>query len=265
MKRALAPEELAASAIPAKTVAEAAYVRLREDLLDGKFGAGAPLRFRALEERYGVGISPLREALSRLAVERLVIGNGQRGFRSAEVSSADLWDIICARQLIEGDALARAIAKGDDAWEAGVLGAFHRLAKAPVPGSEPDAKAAWEARHSAFHGALIAACDSPWILHLAGQLYLQSERYRRMRLTAHPRPRLRRNVDNEHRALMDAVLARDVARACGLHKDHLAATGEQVAALLESRETEAARAAAATAKANKNDRPKSDRNQRNAP
>ncbi len=232
VKRALLSSEIETAMLPPKTVAEATYLRLRGDLLDGRFGPGEPLRFDRLRLLYSVGISPLREALSRLATEQLVVGNVQRGFRGVEVSVEQMWDIIRARQLIEGHALAMAIKLGDDAWEAGIVAAFHRLSKAPVPGPGPHARSAWDDRHHAFHRALIAACGSPWLLHLADLLYAQSERYRRLRLTVHPRRILRRNVDREHRELMEAALARNPGRAQHLFAAHLARTGEQVATRL---------------------------------
>ena len=63
-----------------RTVAESTYQRLRQDILWGRFAPGSPLRSDELRSRYDVGISPLREALTRLTSERLVTSIGQRGF-----------------------------------------------------------------------------------------------------------------------------------------------------------------------------------------
>jgi hypothetical protein len=63
-----------------KTLGEEVYGRLRSDLIAGRLLPETKLPFRQLSVRYGVGIAPLREALSRLASERLVQFEGNRGY-----------------------------------------------------------------------------------------------------------------------------------------------------------------------------------------
>ena len=75
--------------------------------------------------------------------------------------------------------------------------------------------------------ALVAACDSPWLLRLRDMLYAQSERYRSLSV---PLARAPRDVNGEHKALMDAVLARDATRAHALIEAHLRATMDIVLA-----------------------------------
>ena len=58
------------------------YLRMRQDILSGKLKPGSKLRFTDLAENYKAGNSTLRESLSRLTADRLVIAQGQRGFRS---------------------------------------------------------------------------------------------------------------------------------------------------------------------------------------
>ena len=66
---------------------------------------GTKLRLEELRTTYGVGFSPLREALSRLAENRLFVAIGQRGFRGPEVSAKELMDIAMVRKEVEGFAL----------------------------------------------------------------------------------------------------------------------------------------------------------------
>jgi DNA-binding GntR family transcriptional regulator len=63
-----------------KTLGEAAYLKLRQDILSGKLKPGTRLRFAEIAKDYEAGVSTLREALSRLTSDRLVIAEGQRGF-----------------------------------------------------------------------------------------------------------------------------------------------------------------------------------------
>ena len=62
------------------TQIESAYWRLREDILRGALQPEAKLRIEQLRQSYGLGASPLREALSRLVSDGLVETEGQRGY-----------------------------------------------------------------------------------------------------------------------------------------------------------------------------------------
>ena len=80
-----------------RTIAESAYRRIRQDILWGRFAPGSPLRSDELRARYGIGVSPLREALTRLVSERLVTSVGQRGFRVAPLTAYDVEDTMQTR------------------------------------------------------------------------------------------------------------------------------------------------------------------------
>jgi DNA-binding GntR family transcriptional regulator len=230
LKRAVAVAQKSdASESGPRTVADAVHERLRADLMAGRYGPGEALRLEPLMARYGCGISPLREALNRLAAERLVAAVGQRGFQAAPMSLAEMWDVMRLRQKLEGEALAGAIEAGDARWESEILAAFHRLAKAPPPGRDRADPDSWERGHREFHCALIAACASDWLLHFIGILYGHTERYRRIRFERTMPKKLVRDVEAEHRALMDAVLARDKRRAVRLLTEHLDKTANFIA------------------------------------
>lgn len=210
-----------------KTLVEAAYKRLRRDIIEGVHPPGEKLRVEHLKEQYDVGAGTLREALLLLVTDALVVGQGQRGFRVAPISLADFEDITRTRVLLETEALRQAIALGNEDWEAGVVAAFHRLSRAEEKLALHDANATeeWEKRNRAFHEALIAASPSRWIRHFQQILYQQSERYRRLSLFRRPIPR---DVHAEHQALVDAVLARDTTRATSILAEHILRTLEAV-------------------------------------
>lgn len=219
------------------TLAEQAYQQVRWDIISGALPPNQPLRLEQLKQRYGVGFSPIREALNRLQSDRLVVNVALRGFTVAPISIAEMWDAIETRCLIEGDALRQSIEKGDDAWEAHVVAAYHALmlkAKSvstlPRPVSEADLRAL-EERHHAFHRALIAGCQSQWLLDFADKLYVETERYRFPNLRdSSPLPD--RDIGNEHQVLMTTVLARDADTATQLLQAHYRNTGRILADLI---------------------------------
>ena len=208
-----------------RTKSSIAIERLRAEIINGHLKPNEKLRIQALAERYQLGPSPLREALSRLVTDGLVEAEDQRGFRVCPVSREDLVDLTRTRVGIECMALTASIAQGDVAWESDILAALHRLSRCPpLPspnvGSPADSK--WVACHLAFHRALIAGCRSDWLLYFCGLLYEQSERYRI--LAEYSVARKSRNVPQEHEEIMRAVIGRDVDSACELIKQHFWAT-----------------------------------------
>lgn len=220
-----------------------AYDLLRHEILHGALMAGERLRAADLRDRYGMGLTPIREALLRLAAEGLVVNEANRGARVSAVSEAELRDLMRTRRQIEALCLRAAIARGDAAWEADILRAMHLLERAPVPRrpDEREAIAHWQAMHQQFHHALVAACDSPWLLRIWADLADHSERYRKLRLLANRNlPPEERDVNVEHRAIMESALARDAERTVALMDAHLARTEALVAALLRDRSAAAA-------------------------
>ncbi len=204
-----------------KTLVESAYRNLRRDIIEGRLQPGEKLRVEHIKDNYGVGAGTLREALSLLISDALVVSQGQRGFNVAPVSVEDFEDITRTRVMLECEALRQSIAMGDDAWEGELLAAFHRLTKAEERLREPDAREEWEERNRIFHEVLISACPSRWIKHFLSILYHQAERYRRLSLYLQPIPR---DVHAEHEELFNATLARDADRATAAMAEHILLT-----------------------------------------
>jgi len=212
---------------------EQAFTRLRQDVLTGTFEAGAKLKLDELQSAYGYSSSPLREALSRLAQEGLIRADERRGFRVAPISEDDLADITRMRVLLDVPALREAIAHGDDAWEADLLAAYHRLEKVESRLSDGPVilDNDWSQLHRAFHLALLAACPSSRQRVWGASLFDQAERYRRF--SARHRKTARRK-SNEHRKIMDATLRRDADTACALLEEHIQGTQRNVLAALQA-------------------------------
>ncbi|WP_155984537.1 GntR family transcriptional regulator [Roseomonas gilardii] len=205
------------------SLTQSAYERLRADLLSCRLAPGEKLRIADLCERLSVSLSAVREALSRLTAEGLVVAEPQRGFRAAPISADELRDLTAVRLEIEGMCLRRSIAAGDLAWEERLVAAHHRMARLPYrdPDDPQRASEVWAEAHAAFHRALVAGCDSPWLLRLREILYAQTERYRRLSIPLSSAPR---DLAREHREIAEAALARDADRAGALLAEHLEKT-----------------------------------------
>lgn len=203
-----------------RTLAEQAYLRLRRHIIEGVHAPGARLRVEYLKDDYQVGAGTLREALTRLVSDALVIAEGQRGFRVVPMSLADLEDLTRLRVLIEVDALRTAVRRGDADWEARVRAAYRDLGSLEQP-LLPEHRPQWELANRRFHDALISAAASPWteaMLHILSQ---HGERYRRLSIGLDDPAR---DVHREHAEIFEAAMQRADARAALALEDHISAT-----------------------------------------
>jgi DNA-binding GntR family transcriptional regulator len=205
------------------SLTQAAYERLRNDVLVCRLRPGERLKINELSAVLSVSPGAIREALSRLTSEGLIVASPQRGFFVAPISIEELRDLTMVRTQIEESCLRSAIAHGDLAWEAGLVAALHLLNQTPerVVGEPKRLNEAWVEAHAAFHAALVAGCTSPWLLRLRAQLYAQTERYRRLSV---PLARAPRDLRMEHQQLATVVLARDADAAAELMARHLNVT-----------------------------------------
>jgi DNA-binding GntR family transcriptional regulator len=217
-----------APSLPASVgnLTENTYSVLRADILACRLRPGQQLKIHEICARLRVSPGAVREALSRLSAEELVVSIAQKGFRVAPVRVDDLEDLTRTRIEIECMCLRRAIAVGEIEWETGLVAACHRLTNIASALDSDE----WAHAHAQYHLALVQACDSAWLLRLRALLYAQSERYRRLSLSE---ARLERDVDGEHRGLVKAALARDADNACKLLADHLSLTAALVRSLEE--------------------------------
>ena len=201
------------------------YEVLRQSLLDGAYDPGAKLKIDQISKDLNVSPGAVREALSRLTSDGLVVSEPQRGFVSAPISAADLMDLTSVRVEIEINCLRRSIRLGNLEWEGAIKSVWHQLEHTPPTlDKTPNVmNPRWTDLHGAFHDSLISACDSVWRLRLRGQMFMQAERYRRMLV---PYTKVRRDPHEEHKQIVAAVLARDADLACDLLPRHLNKTAD---------------------------------------
>ena len=161
------------------TVNAQVFRQIRTDIVTCRLMPNERLRVESLRKRYGVGGSPIREALMRLEAEGLVILEQNKGFRVSPASSEHLLDLMKTRVEIEGLALRWSIEKGGVDWEANLLAAYHRLShqKKTLRGTGNEVNLVWFREHRNFHSALTAACGSQHLIGIRENLFAQAERY----------------------------------------------------------------------------------------
>jgi DNA-binding GntR family transcriptional regulator len=212
-----------------KTMTDAVYHRLRNDIIQGTLIPGSKLKIEHLRSEYDVGATPVREALSRLTSSGFVKTEGQRGFRVAPISADDLADITEMRITLELKALRKSILTGGDDWESNVVASYYQLSKLETVDISKNL-AQWDKRNQVFHSSLISACSSKWLMHFHNILYDQHRRYRNISLSDRG---AKRDVHSEHERIYEAALSRDADTACKETEKHIRLTAERTIQILE--------------------------------
>ncbi|MFE4755033.1 GntR family transcriptional regulator [Streptomyces mirabilis] len=208
------------------TRTDGVYQLLRADILGGRLEPGQRLKFPDLCVRYDTSVGAGREALTRLAAEGFVVTRPHQGYIVRPLSHEDLADLTQARMEIESLVLRLAVESGDMQWEGAAVAAHHVLHRTALrnpddPGHPSDE---WSAAHAAFHGALLSGCRNQRLLATARSLRQEAELYLQWSVSFGDEPD--RDLAGEHRAILDAVVARDADRAGELIRDHIAHTAQ---------------------------------------
>jgi len=198
-------------------VGDDGYRRIRGDIILGALRPGQKLRLEAMREDYGVSVSTLREILSRLTSEGLVVAEGRRGFEVAGISAADLNELGALRLLLECHAIEKSFARGDMEWEGRVVSAHHKLAATERHlGTGKGNPRLWKQYDGEFHHALISNCGSRALLDTHAAVFDRYFRYQILSLNFRGD-----EPAHQHRQLLDCALARDAARAKSILIAHI--------------------------------------------
>lgn len=216
---------------PKPTRVQEVYDRIRGSLLGGDLRPGSKLKMNDFTQQYGVSLSVVREAVTRLAGEGLVDASPQRGFAVATLSIDDLQDLTRARVLIETLALSESIKVGDLAWEASVLAKHHALAHTPMMTPAGHVDPAFTVAHRNFHHTLLAGCGSSRLEDIATGLRDCAELYQHW--SQEFARDATRDIAAEHKTIAELTVARDEPGATQALRDHIERTTAALARYAE--------------------------------
>jgi DNA-binding GntR family transcriptional regulator len=216
-----------------RSITSKTYEDLRNAILECELLPGRQLNINEICKRYGVSLSAVREALSRLTSDGLVVAQPQKGFSVAPISLPDLEDLTQTRIAIEQFCFRLAVQNGDVEWEAAIVSAFHRLERAPIEGTGEAARpsADWLKAHVQFHEALISACPSRRLRELRRFYALQAERYIRIAIPLGPSFQ-NNDIRADHQKLVNAAFERRADDGCVLLEAHMSRTMQALSSVL---------------------------------
>ena len=199
---------------------------LREMLLEGHFQPGERIREVPLAAELGVSRIPLRLVLERLAHEGLLAVLPTRGFVVQRFSTADIYEAIDLRGLLEGMAARLAAEKLENSGEAAKLQALNkdllllvRRRKLTLECLEQyiDLNAKFHAE--ILHLSQCRMLDRA-IEHVCSLPFASPSAFVRRQYIAPESWELFHIAIDQHRGIVDAIVNREVARAETLSREH---------------------------------------------
>jgi GntR family transcriptional regulator, carbon starvation induced regulator len=193
------------------SLTQRAYSRLRSDLISCRLPAESRLNVAQLQKDLRVSQAAVREALSRLTAEGLVIIERNAGFRAAAISRSGFRDLTAACANTEVPCLRSALEEGDLEWEGQLLATYHIAGKVldrVVAGDEDIS--AYVGYRQEFHETLLSPCKNQWMLWSWRLLYAQHMRYRH---TFKALLLFEFDLKSDYAFFIDRVFARDAEAA----------------------------------------------------
>ncbi|MGF1663610.1 MAG: GntR family transcriptional regulator [Kineosporiaceae bacterium] len=197
---------------------------LRDRIRHGLLVPGQRLVEIDLTRELGISRGPLREALSRLAMEGLVVIEPYRGAMVRKLSPADLQDLYQVREVLEATAARLAASRVGEGDFAERLRAA--LAENARYRQDPDVPA-YLAFNERFHLLVAEMSGNALLGRLLNQLRTQTFRLQFRRMT----PEARQDAVAQHEAVGAAILAGDADAAETAMRRHVRRGGEVVRAI----------------------------------
>jgi DNA-binding GntR family transcriptional regulator len=195
---------------------EFAYAALRNKIITHEYPPGAVLNQALLAQELGISTTPLREALRRLESERLVDLGAHRDARVTQLSAEEARDLLEMRRALDPLAVSLAAERRSSTDTAQMRAAYEGLRPLPDRPNVADLVA-----HRMFHRALYTASHNEILTATLDGLWDKADRYRQVGLHENRDQTDRADTAAEHRAMLDAVLAGDSARAAEVMRGHI--------------------------------------------
>lgn len=208
-----------------------AYRELRRRILDGEMAAGTQYLEQELAELLRMSRTPVREALIRLAEERLVEVRPRHGVRILPITAEDIREIYELLTEIEVFAARRLAERGLNSDE---LAAMTNVLTDMERALEDGDLKRWALADRRFHERLITAAGNAKACEVARILCDQSEQAR-MQVAMGDMPHT--EVTRGHAALIDAIRRRNIDEAQQLKREQLARAGQRMFEFMKKQES----------------------------
>jgi DNA-binding GntR family transcriptional regulator len=206
-----------------RLVAEHAYMELRDRIVTLHLPPGTVLREDALMSELGIGRTPLREAVKRLALENLVDVQPRRGTFVSAVEAADIVNITEVRAELEGYAAELAALRLDPEGHTTAEQLLHEVEKLSRPNDQD-----WLMRFDErIHRFTWEAARNPYLSQTLERYFTHSLRIWYMVLDRVP---TLDHAVHDQTQLLEAVLDRNGPHARTIMREHVLAFQREILA-----------------------------------
>ncbi|WP_458098256.1 GntR family transcriptional regulator [Roseomonas sp. WA12] len=211
-----------ARAVPLK---DQAYEIIRHQIITCRLTPGEKLNEAQVADLLGLSRMPVRHALARLRLEGLITIRPRKGIEVRPIDPAELLQIIEARTVNECHAVRLAAARFT-AEDAAAMDAVLRDAEAALSRHDTEALMLLD---TSFHALIARSSGSTIFADILGNLHDRAVRFWFISLD---REAHQGSVMQEHRAIRDALAARDAEAAEAAMARHIAAFRQNVMLLI---------------------------------
>ena len=209
------------------TAQQAVLAELRRAILEGDLPPGSQVIQDAFAEKLGVSRVPVREAMRILEGEGQITYTPHGGYFVAKLSLDEIEEIRRIRELLEEEAVVKAMPNLRDEDIAAMAEAYEEMENAGARGDI----SAMNAAHTTFHFVLLSASGMPRMIRILRQLWYAADPYRAV---YHGEEASRRTAQKQHAALLNAAKQRDAERTIEILHDHRQETIDRLRGALSS-------------------------------
>ncbi len=217
----------AAAAMPAASMVDAAYEKLRRLILDNVWPPGRQALEQEVALALGMSRTPVREALIRLRNDGLVDIVPRHGMRVLPVSPTDMREIYDILTALECMAVQRLAQRRPRPAELKPLVDATRAMEEALERNDLDA---WAAADERFHAQLIALAGNRQLEQTVWNYWDRAHRARMFSLKLRPKPV---NSTAEHMALVERLREGDVEGAVALNRAHRERASRELLGIFE--------------------------------
>ncbi len=200
------------------SLADVAFERLLELIMEGTLAAGEPLKLAQLADSLGISQTPIRESLARLEGQGLVVREPMRGFAVAEPLTVEDYDMLmAARMTLEPEIAAdAALHRSEEAAQAMIENV--EKSQTIEIGITFDGYRGYLELSAQFHDLISESCRNRFLRDALAFLPVHVQRFR---LFGSGGVTDREVSLQEHRRVLEAILAKDDVAARLAMTDHV--------------------------------------------
>jgi DNA-binding GntR family transcriptional regulator len=211
-----------------KSLAERVYIDIKKDIISCKLLPGSILVQQQLADQYGAGITPTREALQKLAKERLVQSIPRFGYVVTPVTFLDVQELFELRLILEAATVRLAV----DRASVSDLEKLSELANYTYIYQDRDSYSKFLSHNIEFHMAIAGISKNHRLELLLSQLLDELTRVFHLGLDLRDSAE---EMRSEHRALVSALQAKDAHLAGQIIHDQVSKSMKRVLEALQAR------------------------------